>query len=240
VSSSHPCYFASWYTITHSLPSSLCDYFDILDLLGHPHHILYTIFPQTFSWTRSYPPDAYSNSSSTPPTSNMALQADKTSPLKELDLLNSSTQRQIRIETYTITANVKIQRIVRFNPSVVVVPREVDTQEDLEQSWYRDSDYPSFTVECCETISAFHRDLLSLDTNKYCLLGLEQDLTEQMAMKCKRRAMECRQAVLTLQLHQHVSGISDPERLKEASLARSRKGSKHAFLRATVKHALTA
>jgi hypothetical protein len=132
------------------------------------------------------------------------------------------------------------QRKVRFNTkSVVVVLRDV-SQEDLEECWYQSSDHSSFKLDITETISAFYRDIESLDTSKYCLLGLETQLTERLIMKRKRRAMECRRAVFSLQLHQHVSGISDPEGLREASHALSQKSSTEAFLRATVKHPLTA
>jgi hypothetical protein len=147
------------------------------------------------------------------------------------------TLESLRKKRFTTKKNlpIKRRRNVRFNSSAIVVQRAV-TNDDLKQSWYHASDYDSFDHERRETISALYRDLESLDTTKYCLAGLEQNLTKRQVMRRKRLTMQCRRAVLELQLYQKISGNSDPESLKKASRMFSLNDYKGAILRAVVEH----
>jgi hypothetical protein len=171
----------------------------------------------------------------------MALQ-DET-PSKESGFDSSaltSTLERLRKKKFTKKIlPIKRRRNVRFNSTTVVVRRAV-TNEDLEQSWYHASDYDSFDHERRETISALYRDLESLDTTKYCLAGLEQHLTKHQVMKRKLLTMQCRRAVLEVQLYQRISGNSDPESLKKASRLFSMNDCKGAILRAVVEHSFGA
>jgi len=111
----------------------------------------------------------------------------------------------------------------------------IKSREELRETWYRSQDYSSFSRELKETINAVnqaHGDLRSLDPNKYCLRGIERQLSRQQVYWRKMLTRRLKQVVLEQQYYQRYCGYYDPTSLQAVSQYFSVPEAKRAHLRA--------
>ena len=96
----------------------------------------------------------------------------------------------------------------------------VRSKQDIKESWYQKQDYKNFAQDRRNTVIELNRinyDLSSLDAEKYCVRGMEENMTPHQVFHRGSNARQCRKAVLHHQHYQRIMGISDPEQLRQAS-----------------------
>lgn len=135
------------------------------------------------------------------------------------------------------------RRKVKFAPTRLVRKISVQPKEEQSKLWYQPADYSAFAYDRRSTLNAVHQvrgDLTYLDPSKYCLRGLEQQLTKRQVYERRQRSLQYRHVVLQQQHYQRYSGISDPQSLKAVSELFSKQALKRAHLRAVIEHSLAA
>ena len=148
------------------------------------------------------------------------------------------TARAITSETMDKRIPDKKPSAVRFASTKTVCYYRGQSKEERKKLWYQQKDYMSFDKDRRHTISAVHHvygDLTWLDPEKYCILGLEQQLTREQMMDRKKRIVRYQRAVLEQQYYQrYVMGVEDPHTLKDLSAMLSHQSLAKAHLRAVI------
>jgi hypothetical protein len=115
------------------------------------------------------------------------------------------------------------------------------SQEDLNKSWYHESEYTAFDQERKRTVAAVHEangDLSCLDPAEFTVSGLEHHLYRQQMIARKVKTMHHVRSVLKQQYSNRCTGVSDPESLRSVSELFSMQPSKRAHLRGVLDHTL--
>lgn len=90
------------------------------------------------------------------------------------------------------------------------------TKEDDQRAWYYAAEYHSFKDECrqaLKNVDAVKGDLTKIDCNKYCLRGLEDQISPRVYHIRRKRKRFLIQMVLGQQdLHRQM-GMSNPQKL---------------------------
>lgn len=134
----------------------------------------------------------------------------------------------------------KTKRNVKFASKVKSFRRTI-SKKDSKCLWYKQDDYTSFEQGIRDTLRALSEvkgDLSKLNPAKYCVQGLEQQLTRRQAVRRRMHTMQRTQAILHQQNYQRYYGINDPDALKSVSRLFSQQETKRAHMRAVLNHSL--
>lgn len=129
---------------------------------------------------------------------------------------------------------------VRFAPTKKVANLH-RSREDLDKSWYHQSEYTAFDQERKRTVAAVHKangDLSCLDPRVFTISGLEHHLYRQQMIARKVKTMHHVRSVLKQQYSNRCTGVNDPESLRCVSELFSTQPSKRAHLRGVLDHTL--
>jgi hypothetical protein len=139
------------------------------------------------------------------------------------------------------------------NPRVIHQPKRVHfggctvhnmtirTEKDVENSWYRDSEYIGFELERRRTVHAFNHangELAMLDSMELTVAGLEQQLSRQQMISRKMQIRQHCELVLQTQHFQRCIGNYDPDAIRTISELFSKQSSKRAALRGILSQSL--
>jgi hypothetical protein len=117
----------------------------------------------------------------------------------------------------------------------------IRTSKDVENAWYRDSEYMGFELERRRTVHAFNHvngELALLNPTEFTVAGLEQQLSRQQMISRKIQIRQHCELVLQTQHFQRCIGNHDPEAIRSISELFSKQSSKRAALRGILSQTL--
>ena len=139
------------------------------------------------------------------------------------------------------TIPLKVRKSVKFAKQATSRSRSI-SKTDLEKAWYQPKDYDGFEQEMRDTIRAVtlvNGDIACLNPTKFCIQGLEQQLTKRQIFRRRMHAVQYTNAILHQQDYQRFSGINDPQSLRVVSEMFSQQEAKRAYMRAVIHHSFT-
>jgi hypothetical protein len=122
-------------------------------------------------------------------------------------------------------------KAVRFAESDMVTTRSC-TQDDLWRAWYNKEEYEAFKDDCRDDIRRFHDaqgDFQLFDHDRYCLRGLEEQITPDAYYALRERKVSFLRAILREQELHVKLGKNEPESFKAISILRSRESKEWAL-----------
>jgi hypothetical protein len=120
---------------------------------------------------------------------------------------------------------------VRFANGNDVAFRHV-THEELMTTWYQPREYESFKKDCQRTAIEFRGaqgDITRLNPDKFCLRGLETQITRASIATRRMTIASSIHMVLHEQLSQRATGQSNPERIRQVFEVMSKSARMRAF-----------
>ena len=177
---------------------------------------------------------------------NKALNRSSALPMMPLWKVSGPQVREKRSSTKAKRTNnvkhVRPKKRVKFATTAAVQARPI-SQEELKDMWYGPEEYSRFEDDRRRTICAMQTckgDLNSLDSEQYCIRGLEQLMSAKQVLARRHNSMQYIRVVLEQQYVQRCTGKVDPDSLQAVSEMFSKQSGKRAYLRAVIDHALAA
>lgn len=112
----------------------------------------------------------------------------------------------------------KAGKRVRFASSVTLATwQEKSSRDEIRLRWYQPSDFQLFNQDCVKTVMAIrgvNGDLTHLNPHEFCVVGLEEQLTNKQVAERRLRTTRFLQTILEHQYWQRYSGTCDPEKFR--------------------------
>jgi hypothetical protein len=123
-------------------------------------------------------------------------------------------------------------KAVRFAESDIVATRSC-TQDDLWRAWYNKEEYEAFKNDCRNDIRRFNDaqgdDFQLFDHDRFCIRGLEEQITPDAYYALRERKDSFLRAILREQELHVKLGINEPESFKAISILQSRESKEWAL-----------